>query len=160
MIREIDRRIRKALGRIRQPFRAVIQAVNTLNAISMAQMQGLEAEQLQDSELFQHFGFTSNPPPGTMAIVAPIGGKTSHGIVIATEHGSYRLAGLVSGDAALYDAHGHTLILSAGGIAIVGDLTVNGKITASGDIKAGNISVESHTHGGVQAGSASTGAPQ
>lgn len=29
---------------------------------------------MQDVELFQHYGYTSNPPQGSMAVVLPIGG--------------------------------------------------------------------------------------
>ncbi|WP_335617599.1 phage baseplate assembly protein [Komagataeibacter nataicola] len=40
------------------------------------------------------------------------------------------------------------------------NVKVTGAITATGDVKAGNISLDSHTHSGVEAGSANTGAPQ
>ncbi|EKN5087384.1 phage baseplate assembly protein V, partial [Yersinia enterocolitica] len=70
----------------------------------------------QDNELFQHYGFTSNPLPGTMAVILPLGGATSHGIVIATEHGSYRLKGLKSGEVALYTDEGAKIVLKRGRI--------------------------------------------
>lgn len=38
-------------------------------------------------------------------------------------------------------------------------LNVTGKISAGGDISAGSISSQNHTHGGVQSGSSSTGVP-
>lgn len=40
------------------------------------------------------------------------------------------------------------------------EMQVNCAITASGDVTAGSISLQNHTHPGVQAGSSSTGAPQ
>ena len=43
---------------------------------------------------------------------------------------------------------------------INGDVTVNGTLTASTDVVGGGISLKTHTHGGVTAGGASTGAPQ
>lgn len=43
---------------------------------------------------------------------------------------------------------------------ITGNLSVGGSVTADGDVKAGSISLESHTHSGVQAGSSNTGKPQ
>jgi hypothetical protein len=46
------------------------------------------------------------------------------------------------------------------GIEIDGDLKINGKINATGDIIAGNISLQHHTHPGVESGSGSTGQPQ
>lgn len=41
-----------------------------------------------------------------------------------------------------------------------GDASFGGSINAKGDIKAGNISLQGHTHGGVQTGNGSTGKPQ
>ena len=46
------------------------------------------------------------------------------------------------------------------GIEIDGDLKVNGAITATGDIIAGEISLKHHIHPGVEPGSSSTGQPQ
>lgn len=44
--------------------------------------------------------------------------------------------------------------------AKISKLTVDQTIHADGDITAGSISLKSHTHGGVQSGSGSTGSPQ
>lgn len=41
-----------------------------------------------------------------------------------------------------------------------GDASFGGNINAKGDIKAGNISLQGHAHGGVETGSGSTGKPQ
>lgn len=46
-----------------------------------------------------------------------------------------------------------------GDITVTGDVTVEGSVTASTDVLAGGISLKSHTHSGVQTGSAETGAP-
>ena len=43
-----------------------------------------------------------------------MGGKTSHGIVIATEHGSYRLKALKTGEVALYTDEGAKIVLKRG----------------------------------------------
>lgn len=114
MIREIDARIRRQLNGIRQAFRGVLTLVKAAGNVQLVQVDGLAGEQLQDNELFQHYGYTSNPPPGTMAIVLPIGGKTAHGIIIATEHGSYRLKNLASGEVAIYSDEGDSVILKRG----------------------------------------------
>lgn len=114
MIGEVDARIRRYLAGIRQTFRGVLTLVKSAGAVQLVQVDGLAGEQLQDNELFQHYGYTSNPPPGTMAVVVPVGGKTSHGIVIATEHGSYRLKGLKSGEVALYTDEGDSIVLKRG----------------------------------------------
>jgi phage baseplate assembly protein V len=114
VIREIDRRINKALGHLRLAFRSVLTRLDTGGPVQLAQADGLAGEQLQDNELMQHYGFTSAPLPGTMAVVLPIGGKTAHGILIATEHASYRLKGLESGEVALYTDEGDSIVLRRG----------------------------------------------
>jgi phage baseplate assembly protein V len=77
------------------------------------------------------------------------------------------------GDRAMiaYDAGAHALdidlpgggtvaIAAPGGISIQGNLTVEGEIEASGDVIAGEISLQRHTHGRVQAGGSNTGEPE
>lgn len=114
MIAEIDARIKRYANTIRQAFRGVLTLVKAAGNVQLVQVDGLAGEQLQDNELFQHYGYTSNPPPGTMAIVLPIGGKTAHGIIIATEHGNYRLKNLASGEVAIYSDEGDSVILKRG----------------------------------------------
>lgn len=111
---DVDKRIGRALGQIRIAFRAVITRVNSASAIQLVQCDALSGEQLQDAEQFHDYGFTSNPPSGTMAVVLPIGGKTAHGIVIATEHSAYRLKNLASGEVALYTDEGDKIVMKRG----------------------------------------------
>lgn len=54
-------------------------------------------------------------------------------------------------------AGGTALIEAPGGMTIRGALTVEGTITASEDVLAGDISLKNHKHGNVQAGGAQTG---
>ncbi|UXC35166.1 phage baseplate assembly protein V [Cupriavidus gilardii] len=119
MWRDVDARIKRAVGAIRQTFRGVIGRVNSSPAVQLVQAEGLAGEALQDNELMQHYGLTSNPPPGTMAVIVPVGGKTSHGIIIATEHGQYRLKGLKSGEVALYTDEGDAVHLRRGRVVEV-----------------------------------------
>ncbi|EDM1754407.1 phage baseplate assembly protein V [Salmonella enterica subsp. diarizonae] len=145
MWNKVDQRINTALNRIRNAFRGVLTRVNSTGPAQTIQGKGLGAEQLQDMELFQHYGFTSNPLPGTMAVVLPINGKTSHGIVIATEHGRYRLKELKPGEVALYTDEGCNIVLKRGKIieANCDDFIVNAKNkysvnTADYDVNATN----------------------
>lgn len=119
MIRDIQARIDRSLARIRQAFRGVTKTVNAAPAVQLVQVDGLDGETLQAVELIQQYGFTSNPPAGSMAVLVPLGGKTAHGIIIATEHGTYRLKNLAPGEMALYtdedqEAGGHRIILKRG----------------------------------------------
>ncbi|MFA7399229.1 MAG: phage baseplate assembly protein V [Sideroxydans sp.] len=149
-VKQIDERISRKLASIRQAFRGVVTLVKAAGSVQLVQLNGLSGERLQDVEHFQQFGFTSNPPAGSMAIVLPIGGKTAHGIVIATEHGTYRLKNLESGETAIYNQYGdHVLfkanrrmqIVSSIGVDIdspevtmSGNLNITGNIVADGDI--------------------------
>lgn len=116
MWHNIDSRINTALNRVRKAFRAVLTRVNSGGQVQTVQAKGLAGERLQDNELFQHYGFTSNPLPGTMAVILPLGGNTSHGIVIATEHGAHRLTGLLPGEVAIYTDEGTKIVLTRGRI--------------------------------------------
>lgn len=116
MIKQIDNRIRRHLSGIRLAFRGVITLVKAAGAVQLVQGDGLNGERLLDMEYFQHFGFTSNPPAGSMKVVLPIGGKTAHSIIIATEHGTYRLKNLKPGEVALYTDEGDSIILKRGRI--------------------------------------------
>ena len=55
---------------------------------------------------------------------------------------------------------GKLTIVADGGVTITGDVEVTGTITASTDVIADGISLKNHTHPGVQAGAAHTGAPE
>jgi phage baseplate assembly protein V len=183
MIKQLDARIRRHLSGIRLAFRGVVTLVKAAGAVQLVQLDGLSGEKLQDAELFQQFGFTSNLPAGTMAIVLPIGGKTAHGIIIATEHGTYRLKNLASGETAIYNQWGDYVALKAdrrmeivSSVAVdittpevnmSGSLNVAGDIVAQGDITDSASTVpktmagmrstyNDHTHTDPQGGSVGT----
>ena len=103
-----------ALGAVRQAFRGTLNLVKSADNIQKAQVSGLADETLQDVELMQQFGLTSVPPVGSQVVVLPIGGETTHSIVIATENGSFRVKNLKSGETAVYDESGSTIILKQG----------------------------------------------
>lgn len=69
---------------------------------------------MQDLEHAENFGFTSNPPAGSDCVVVPLGGKTSHGIIVTTTNGAYRITGLSDGETAVYNADGAKIVLKKG----------------------------------------------
>ncbi|VEB25775.1 Mu-like prophage protein gp45 [Actinobacillus lignieresii] len=99
---------------VRSAFRGVLNLVKSSSDIQQVQVSGLADETIQDVEFMQHFGFTSVPPAGTQVVVIPLGGKTTHGIVVATENGSFRVKNLKGGETAIYDSSGSTIILKNG----------------------------------------------
>jgi phage baseplate assembly protein V len=71
---------RLAEGMIR---RAVISRINDAKALAVAQLRLLDNEP-EPAEVFQQYGFTSNPPVDSEAIVIRVGGVAEHQIAIAT----------------------------------------------------------------------------
>jgi phage baseplate assembly protein V len=51
------------------------------------------------------------------------------------------------------------MTMTHAGVAIDGDVTVQGKITSTGLIKGGNVTLQTHVHGGVQSGGSNTSTP-
>jgi len=116
---QIDSRVRRLMAGIRQTFRGRLTRVNSTLKVQQVQAKGLAGETLQDAELFQHFGFTSNPPAGTQCIIAPLGGQTSHSVIIATENEKYRVTALASGEVAIYSDEGARVVIKKGRIVEV-----------------------------------------
>lgn len=110
----IQQKAQGAVDEIRQAFRGVLHLVKSADNIQKVQASGLADETLQDVELMQQFGFTSVPPANTQAVILPIGGQTTHGIVIATENGSFRVKNLQGGEVAVYDESGSSIVLKKG----------------------------------------------
>ena len=52
--------------------------------------------------------------PGSDCVVVPLGGKTSHGIIVTTTNGAYRITGLSDGETAVYNADGAKMVLKKG----------------------------------------------
>jgi phage baseplate assembly protein V len=152
------RMINRSMAHERPAFRAVLTGINTAAPIALVQADGLAGEQLQDNELVQHYGYASAPPAGSQLVVLPLGGKTAHGIIIATEHASYRLKALKNGEVAIYDDLGQSVYLTRNGTVInggglpvtikntpsvtadtpmfhlTGSLNVDGSVIAQGDV--------------------------
>lgn len=99
----IRREIGRALASTRQAFRGVLSSYRhrTNGGPMLARAEGLADERLTDIEIMQQAGLASGLPPGTPVILLPIGGKTSQSVVIASEHGAYRVR-VAPGEVALY----------------------------------------------------------
>jgi phage baseplate assembly protein V len=124
---------------VRQAFRGVLNRVNASEPMQTAQVAGLADETLQDVEHIQQFGFTSNPPPGTEAIIIPLGGTTTHGIVIATENGDYRIKSLASGEVAIYNQSGASITLKNGKVINIDCNELNINASAGVNITAPDV---------------------
>jgi len=126
LIETIDERIHRALGKlVRLPARAVIKALETGLKVQKVQVKVLHSEVLNGAELFQQYGFTSAPPEDCEAVVVPIGGKSNHAIVIATEDRRYRPTTLERGEAACYTEEGLLLHFKKGKEADFAETVLN-----------------------------------
>ncbi|OOF46948.1 baseplate assembly protein [Rodentibacter trehalosifermentans] len=132
----IQQRTQNAISDIRQAFRGVLNLVKSADNIQKVQVSGLADETLQDVELMQHFGFTSVPPANTQAVILPMGGQTSHGIVIATENGAFRVKSLQGGEVAVYDESGSSIILKKGRLIEIDCDVLKIKATSKVDISS------------------------
>lgn len=113
-IKTIDKRIKQAFNTVRQAFRGKFARVQAGGGVQKIQVEGLDGETVQDLEHAENFGFTSNPPAGSDCVVVPLGGKTSHGIIVTTTNGAYRITGLSDGETAVYNADGAKIVLKKG----------------------------------------------
>lgn len=145
------------MARLRQPFRGVLHRHDGTQDNPLTQITGLAGETANRVEMMQQFGFTSHPPAGTHCIILPLGGKTAHGIVIATENGQHRARSLAEGETVIYNSHGDNVRLLADGtieincqklvinaaqsvqinspqVNLSGSLTAAENLTAGGDV--------------------------
>jgi phage baseplate assembly protein V len=141
-IKDIDKRIERMLAGVRQAFRGVLGGVDSSGPVQIVQGEGLAGENLADIEYFQHYGYTSNPPADAMKIVVPVGGRTSHCVVIATEHGAYRLKALKTGEVALYTDEGDSIVLSRGRVIDITTKTLNIKAETEVNIDTPTVNVK------------------
>lgn len=116
MARRVGQVARDIGDTVRAAFRGKVTLVVSSEPVQRIQLSGLADEILQDLEHLQEFGFTSCPPEGTEAVVIPLGGDTSHGVIVATEHGSFRIKNLKPGETAIYSNEGAKIVIKKGRI--------------------------------------------
>lgn len=100
--------------------RGVISLVNSAAKMQTIQVNARAGVPFDSVEHFEPYGFTSNPKDGAEAILAAINGNRDHTVAIIVGDRRYRLTGLQSGEAALYDDQGQKVYLTRAGIIIDG----------------------------------------
>ncbi|HIC8722683.1 TPA: phage baseplate assembly protein domain-containing protein [Enterobacter ludwigii] len=71
-----------------------------------------------DTPRMSDFGFSSGLPVGSDVVVAFLGGDRSSGVIIASNHQSYRQSGLNPGETIIYSQWGQLVKLTETGITI------------------------------------------
>ena len=117
MIENINRLARRILLMM---ARGTITLVDDSKPVQMLQVRVNGLELVPDLPRFAEYGFTSNPPTGTQALIASKNGDRNDGIVIATSNATFRMKQLASGEVAISDNIGQKVYLSAAGIRIDG----------------------------------------
>lgn len=129
--------------------RGVVKRTDDSPGIQEVQAELLADEVRDELENLQQFGFASNPDDGAECIVVFPGGDRSAGFVVATGDRRYRVK-VAKGEVALYDKTGSKVLLKANGdIELTpssGVVKVTGDLEATGDVKAGTISLQQHGH--------------
>jgi phage baseplate assembly protein V len=144
--------------------RGMLALANDTLKMQGVQVQLLDGE-VREMERLQNYGFSSRPHPGAEVATVFVGGNRDHGLALAIDDRRYRVRGLQSGEVVIYDDIGHRITLTRNGIAIDGgghNLTIANcpqVVLSDGDVIADGISLKTHKHGDVQAGSAQTGGP-
>ena len=117
-------------------------------------------EVLDDMTRITEYGFQSVPPAGFDLIALFLGGNTSDGVVIATQHQQYRMRALANGEVSISDDKNQKVYLSAAGIRIEGGslpvqinasagLTINANTIFNGMVTANGHRIDqTHVHTG------------
>ncbi|GBR00554.1 phage baseplate assembly protein [Acetobacter oeni] len=118
----------------------------------------------------QDYGFSAVLPAGVDALIFSLSGDATSGVIVGTLDKKNRPKNLKPGQVCLFTQAGDQILLDNGddGITITpkggtvlinGNCHITGKLTVDGDVVAAGISLDDHTHSGVEAGSDDTGKP-
>ncbi|WP_429497013.1 phage baseplate assembly protein V [Robbsia andropogonis] len=130
------------LGRIRNVIsRGRISYVDDSGPVQRVQIKVNGLDILPDRLRVMDFGFSSNPPIGTDAVVAHIAGERLDGAVVGTNHQQSRPTGLLPGESVVYSEDGKRIYITQGGGIVIDakgqDVVVNDAAnvtwTCSGD---------------------------
>jgi phage baseplate assembly protein V len=155
-------RVRLTIGRV------ILRAVNDAAKFQSLQVELLAEEVRENCEHFQDYGFTSHPFPDAEGLGLAVGGNRDHVVVIAVGDRRFRLKGLQQGEVAMYTDEGDKIVMQRGNkievtaathvklitpltiltgdLDVGGNVTVDGRIDAAGDVTGQGKSLPGHTH--------------
>ncbi len=115
MIAPLKRKVLLMIGR------GIMLAVDSSKDIQLSSVNLLADETKDKTEVFQHFGFTSNIPQDSELIFLSVGGNREHGIIIGSENRTLRLKNLNVGDTAIYNKNGKYVWIEGDNIKMLVD---------------------------------------
>lgn len=155
-------------------FRGVLELVNPSLKMQGVQIT-LQADEVRDDvEHAEPYGFTSAPHSGAEVFGISVGGNRNAAVVLLVADRRYRLQGLQGGEVALYTDEQDKIVLKRNRIIEITAGTklrvVTPMLECTGEIRdrcdADGKTMEemrniynTHTHGGVSAGGATTAVP-
>lgn len=144
------------LNRTLAPFRdaimlltgkAVITLVDDTKDIQEVQLSALAGETLSRVPRVQNFGFASNPPKDSEAIIVSLGAQRENVVVVTADNRKVRFKNLAPGECAVYTDDGTVIHLKKGGlvdvIAATKILVQCPEVEFTGNVKiGGNLTVQ------------------
>jgi len=113
----LDRTARRVMSALAQ---GLVKVVNDSAGIQFMQVKFNPLQTIDNLPRCAEYGFTSNPPEDSDAIVAFAGGDRSNGVVIATGNAKFRMNRLETGEVAIHDNRGQYVYLTEAGIVVDG----------------------------------------
>lgn len=159
----VRRRVLLAIGR------ALLRGVDDAGGLQRMQVSLLGPETRDAVERVQPYGLTSVPLAGAEAVVVCVGGNRDHPVVVACDDPRLRPTGLRPGEVCVYGPRGQRLLMTADGMIEIeaervtirpsDRVRIEGLLEVTGDVTSGGISLQHHTHTGVEPGSGTSGPP-
>lgn len=116
MASDTDLRFRSILTKIANLLgRGVVESVDDSRSIQELKIEILDGELRTEVERVQQYGFTSVPREGAEHVTICIGGRREQAITLAVDDRRYRLKNLASGEVAVYNDAGASIVLKANG---------------------------------------------
>lgn len=168
---QMGQQLRAIASRMRHVFhRAWVSApANESGGTQLVQVVNFQGEVVRDVRSAQHYGFASSPLVGCELFIVHANGDSSSGYAVASNDQRHRPRNMSSGSTMLYN-DGHTQVLLVGKKLFITaaeqveinspKLIVKGDIEATGDVKAGSVSLKQHRHINTQPGTGQSGIPQ
>lgn len=142
LIDPLRRRMATLIGR------AVLHAVNAAPGCQTLQVMILADELQTDVEHMEPYGFTSNPPAGAEGVILNVAGQRGAAVALNFGNRNFRLAGLKSGEIAIYTDEGDKIVLKRDRNIEVETLHL--KITAQEDVTVDTKTYSVNASAGVK----------